>query len=100
MTDLHDLLTRNDKREGLYDGFEDWFYHNKKREDSMKAFWIIFVEHTDGGRHYRHSSLESALKEAERLAGLPANQGLRVYVFECVGRCKTEATPVTWEFPF
>ncbi len=79
MTALHDLLTRSDK------------------EKRMNRFWIIFVEHTDGGRHYRHSSLASAQIEAERLASLPGNQGKGVYVFECIGKCKVEQTPVKWE---
>ena len=81
MTDLHDLLTRND---------------NKGRE-RMDGFWIIFVEHTDGGRHYKHSTLSSAMVEAERLARLPENAYKSVYVFECTGICKAEQAPVKWE---
>jgi len=83
MTDLHDLLTRNDSKGG----------------SRMKKFWIIFVDHTDGGRHYRHSELEAAQIEAERLARLPENLGKFVYIFECIGRCKTMVEPVRWEVP-
>ncbi len=73
--------------------FEDWYSGGKR----MSKFWIIFVEHTDGGRHYRHSTLESAQVEAERLARLPDVQGKTVYLFECIGKCKVEQTPVKWE---
>ena len=65
----------------------------------MKRFWIIFVERTDGGRHHRHQILEDAETEAERLARLPENQGKCVYVFECIGKCETEQSPVRWEIP-
>ena len=110
MADLHDLLTRNDLTEDPYWGrssdrddneeemhrlkFEDWYKGGR-----MNKFWIIFVEHTDGGRHYRHSTLGAAQIEAERLARLPENQGLYVFIFECVGKCKTEIPPVKWEVP-
>ena len=63
----------------------------------MEKFWIIFVEHTDGGRHYRHATSEDACKEAERLARLPHNRGRGVYVFECVASCRAGESPVTWE---
>ncbi len=63
----------------------------------MKPFWIIFVEHTDGGRHYRHETEPSARTEAARLAKLPENIGKYVYYFECLGRCKVEEKPVKWE---
>ena len=65
----------------------------------MGRFWIIFVEHTDGGRHCRHSTQSSAVTEAERLARLPENAGKSVYVFECTGICKVEQAPVKWECP-
>ena len=38
-------------------------------------------------------------KEAERLAGLPSNQGKTVYLFKCVGKCKAEPVSVKWEVP-
>lgn len=59
-------------------------------------FWECYVEGTDGGRHYRHYTLESAQTEAERLARLT---GGIVYVFEFVGKCRIEPTPIKWEMP-
>ena len=75
-------------------GFNDWY-----KEKIMEKFWIIFVEHTDGGRHYRHPTLALAQNESERLARLPDNQGKSVYIFECVGKCKVEQAPVKWDIP-
>ena len=75
--------------------FENWYLGGRR----MDRFWIIFVVHTDGGRHHRHATLAKAQAEAERLANLPDNQGKNVYLFECIGRCKTEITPVKWEIP-
>lgn len=80
MTDFYDLNTRN-------------------RQERMEKFWICWVEYTDGGRHYRHFNLDNATMEAERLARLPNVQGRAVYVFECVGKCRVEQTPVKWEVP-
>ncbi len=80
MTDFYDINTRN-------------------RQERMERFWICWVEGTDGGIHYRHYSLETAEKEAERLVRLPYNQGKTVYLFECIGKCKVEQTPVKWEIP-
>ena len=97
MTDLQDLLTRNDTvgRPQRLLSFNDWHLGGKR----MERFWIIFVEHTDGGRHYRHAVLDDAQKEAERLARLPGNQGINVYVFQCIGKCRVEETPVRWGVP-
>ena len=98
MTSLQDLLNNQDKE---YKSFEDWFYGNGKfnRGMRMERFWECYVEGTNGGRHYQHRSLESAEKEAERLATLPSNQGLTVYLFQCVGKCKAEPVSVKWEVP-
>jgi len=82
MTDLHDLLTRNDTK-----------------EERMERFWICWVEYTSGGRHYRHCSLAAAEKEAERLARLSDVQGDIVYLFECIGKCQVKETPIEWEVP-
>jgi len=57
----------------------------------MERWWECYVEGTDGGRHYRHWTLEGAQKEAERLARLTEKT---VYLFECIGRCY-----VKWEVP-
>ncbi len=81
MTDLHDLLYKYSK------------------ESRMERHWECYVEGTDGGRHYHHWTREGAQIEAERLARLPANQGKRVYLFECVGQCRAEPLPVKWEIP-
>ncbi len=62
----------------------------------MERFWECYVEGTDGGRHYKHETLESAQREAERLARLT---GETVYVFECVGKCRVVESPVRWEIP-
>ena len=80
MTTLYEINTRN----------------RKKR---MVSFWICWVEGTNGGTHYRHYTLENAEMEAERLAGLPDVQGERVYIFECIGICYQELSPVKWEVP-
>ncbi len=80
MTDFYDINTRN-------------------RQERMEKFWICWVEYTGGGRHYRHFNLANAEMEAERLARLPDAQGRTVYVFECVGKCRVEQTPVKWEVP-
>lgn len=69
------------------------------KEGRMEKYWIIFVEHTDGGRHYRHSTLEKAQAEAERLARLPENTGKSAYLFGLEGECYVETAPVKWEIP-
>jgi hypothetical protein len=78
MPDLHDLM------------------HKYPKEPRIAKYWECYVEGTDGGRHYHHWTLAGAKVEAERLARLT---GKMVYVFECVGKCRTEPTPVNWEFP-
>ena len=83
MTDLHNLLTRNDTK-----------------EEKMERFWICWVEYTDGGQHYKHYSLEAVEKEAERLARLPHVEGRAVYLFECIGKCQVKQTPIEWEVPY
>ncbi len=65
----------------------------------LSPFWECYVQDSDGGRHYRHYSIESAQAEAERLARLPTNQGKDVYIYQFVGRCKVEQTPIRWEVP-
>ncbi len=83
MTDLYDLYERQ-KNQG---------------KPRMERFWICWVAGTDGGEHYRHSSLVHAEKEAERLARLPNVQGKAVYLFECKGKCYIEQSPVRWKVP-
>ncbi len=62
--------------------------------EQSQRWWECYVEGTDGGRHYRHYSLEVAQKEAERLARLT---GETVYLFECIGVCQIEEMPVKWK---
>lgn len=77
MTDFYDINTRNEKAR-------------------MVRFWECYVEGTGGGRHYKHWTLESAQTEAERLAKLTEKT---VYLFECIGKCKIEESPIKWEVP-
>ncbi len=65
----------------------------------MEKFWICYVEGTNGGKHYRHGSLENAMTEAERLARLPWMTGKNVFVLECIGCCHRVIPPVIWLFP-
>lgn len=59
-------------------------------------FWNCLVEQTDGGFHYKHDSLDSAITEAKRLARLPGNKGRKVYVLEVVGYCEVPEIPVEY----
>ncbi len=65
----------------------------------MDRFYECYVEGTGGGQHYKHYSLTEAESEAERLARLPNVNGKTVYLFECVGKCKVQQTPIIWEVP-
>jgi len=62
----------------------------------MNRFWTCWVKGTNGGYGYQHTTREDAVQEAERLAGLPVNQGREVYMLELVGCCK-KPPPVQWE---
>ncbi len=70
--------------------FEEWFYGRR-----MVRFYECYVEGTNGGRYYRHYTLQDAQTEAERLAR--KEQGKAVYVFQCIGKCRAEPTPVRWK---
>lgn len=61
-----------------------------------EKFWNCWVEGTDGGFHYRHSSLEVAKQEAERLARMPSINHRKVYVLELVAYCEVPEIPVDW----
>jgi len=78
MTDLHDINTRN-------------------RDDRMEKFWECYVEGTDGGRHYKHWTLEGAQVEAERLARLAEGRAVYLRQVECIGLCRAEPISVKWE---
>lgn len=69
-------------------------------EHRMNKHWICYVEGSDGGKRYRHQTLQSAQTEAERLANLSYNIGKKVYIYEYKGDCKTEITPVKWNIPY
>jgi hypothetical protein len=60
---------------------------------SRNRFWIVVKDDTKLSAMYRHSTLEQAKKEAERLA--TANTGHRFYVMEVIGSCVYK--PVVWE---
>ena len=57
--------------------------------------YICYVEGTDGGKRFRHCSLDSAQIEAERLARLT---GKKVHVYEWKGACQVISPPVIWDF--
>ncbi len=103
MTDLHDLNTRNDKPKPLT--FNEWFLGKDYRAEEeqngkvMLRFWECYVEGSNGGKHYKHWTLQSAQTEAERLARLSGNQGKNVYLFEVAGVCKVSKVPVEWYIP-
>ena len=70
-----------------------------KKGGRMENHWICYVEGTDGGKKYRHRTLESAQIEADRLARLPNVKGKRVYVYEYKGSCQVIEQPITWDIP-
>lgn len=122
MTDLYDINTRNRTRKfrGTR-GFGSicltcgnrWGAHldddcpeddtsirqREQGDKGMEKYWVCWVAGTDGGRHYKHWTLPGAQIEAERLARLPDVQGKTVCLFECVGECKAEQTPIMWKVP-
>ncbi len=75
---------------------EDNLVLDKGNEITVDKYWICYVEGTDGGRRYRHYTLQSAQTEAERLAR-QTNQC--VSIFEFKGSCKVNLPPVNWEIP-
>lgn len=61
----------------------------------MKKFWTCWVDGSSGGYGYRHESLESAKKEAERLATI--YEGKAVFVMAFIGAAVVNR--VRWEIP-
>ena len=61
----------------------------------MKQFYCTWVEGTNGGYGYKHTTQEEAKAEAKRLAHLPSNDGKQVYVLCCLGFAKINR--VIWE---
>jgi len=114
--DLHDLLFGN-KKEGNMTFNGDAYSMNSvccncgerygdhsglvcpddRRDETGHKHWICYVEGTDGGKRYKHSTLDSAQTEAERLARLT---GKMVSVYEYKGVCKVELAPIVWEVPW
>jgi len=61
----------------------------------MVKFWLVYVEGSDGGKHFKHLTRNEAESEAERIAVLPRNCEKRVYVLEAKACCVIHA-PVEW----
>lgn len=61
----------------------------------MKQFYTCWVDGSNGGYGYKHTSFEAAKQEAERLANLPPNDGKLVFVLCCLGFAKVNK--VLWE---
>ena len=83
-------IGREDKMTTLYE------INTRNSTPRMETWWECYVEGTDGGNHYHHLTLQGAKTEAERLARLTDKP---VYIFECVGKCKSDIkweTPVLW----
>jgi len=59
-------------------------------------FWMVLVDGTFGCS-YRHPSLESARREAERLLRLPSNQEKGVTILEAMEYGRIKYPPVAWE---
>ena len=95
MTDLHDI------NRGYYYFGDDCSKDEpaKTPYNKIEKHWECYVEGSDGGRHYHHRTLTGARTEAERLASLSSNQGKTVYLFECIGKCRVEPSPVSWYVP-
>ena len=64
----------------------------------MEKFYMVWVEGTRGSAVTHKDPLE-AIREAERLARLPANIGKKVYTLETEGYCQVEPQlmPVVWK---
>ena len=65
---------------------------------ALVKFWCCIVEGTSGGLHHKHSSLQSAVEEAERLQRLSYNKDKKVYVMELVSYCEIAEPepPILW----
>ena len=65
----------------------------------MDKHYICYVEGTDGGRRFKHPTLQQAGAEAKRLARLPDVNGKRVSIYEWRGACRVLHQPTEWEVP-
>jgi hypothetical protein len=61
----------------------------------MNKFWMVYADGKTGST-YKHSNLDSAMREAERLAQLPRLKGVKIYVLQVVDCCHAPK-PVVWE---
>ena len=59
-----------------------------------QKFWMVWVKDTPTTSH-RHTSYESALVEAERIARQPQNAGKKVYILMSVDYRFVEQQPLT-----
>jgi hypothetical protein len=51
----------------------------------MDKFFVCLVEGSNGGYGKQHPNFEEAEEESKRLARLPANEGKKVFILECLG---------------
>lgn len=58
-----------------------------------EKFWLVWCEKKSVPT-YKHTSIGSAQREAERLAR--ANPGCEFHVLEWIGGCVKPSDPVTW----
>ena len=61
-----------------------------------QKFWMVWVHDTPTTKK-RHTTLDSAVQEAERVARQPANIGKPVYVLEPTVYCHVDLVPVVWQ---
>ena len=66
------------------------------RVETPSTYWICYIKGTKDVRNHRHPTLQSAKKEAERLARLT---GKKTHVYEWKGACQVNLPPVTWDMP-
>ena len=59
-----------------------------------KKFWMVWVQSTPTTER-RHTSIEGAHREADRVARQPQNVGSKVYVLEAIDCRYIETTPLS-----
>ena len=62
----------------------------------MDKFWMVLIWGTPSAS-YKHTSLESAAQEAERLLALPENRSKGAVILEAVQYGKPKPAPILWE---
>jgi len=58
-------------------------------------FWMVWIENKRGPTK-KHSTLDEARQEAERLLRLPENKWLIAYILECVSFGVIANPPIIW----